>query len=136
MHTQWNSAAFCQERDHVEEFIDDFTDSVTSEGAVQALATVAKQLEVTTSSAKDVKQLLVEFFLLKACVNSENASTIASMNNADQKQASELTSTALKVIRQQKAFIASNKLGLSEDDLHPTLLQLAQNILESGGKEA
>lgn len=121
-----------QVHDVVDGFLNECSSEVKSEGAVDAVTALAAKLDSIKSLAKNVKQLLVEVFLLKACVNFENGKTMKTMPGSDTAQASDLQSTALKVIRQQKAFLASNKLGLVEDDLHVGLFKCAQALLESG----
>ena len=121
-----------QVHDVVDGFLNEYSSEVKSEGAVDAVTALAAKLDSIKSLAKNVKQLLVEVFLLKACVNFENGKTMKTMPGSDPAQASDLQSTALKVIRQQKAFLASNKLGLVEDDLHVGLFKCAQALLESG----
>ena len=95
-----------------------YTDQVTSDGAVEAMAQLQQTVQHFQAVAHKGKVHIIEVFLLKALKQIKDGK-----NNNKGDHASSDVNNGMQVLQKQFSEISSGTLGLKDGDICPFLLQ-------------
>ena len=106
-----------QDLPKLKEFVQNFTDQVTSDGSVEAMAGLQQAVHQLQEVAHKGKVHIIEVFLLKALKQIKDGK-----DNKAADQASSEVNNGMQVLQKQFSEISSGALGLKDGDVCPFLL--------------